>query len=365
MRSERLQAAHERERLRVAVIAPPWFEVPPSGYGGIESVVAGLVDQLTRLGHEVTLIGAGCHRTRAARFSASYPQPPSARLGTPLPEVVHAAHAAAVLRRLDVDIVHDHTLAGPLLAPGRNVPTIVTVHGTPDGDLGDYYTALGDSVGVVAISSAQRNQNPRLNWVATVHNAIDVGSFPFRERKDGYVLWLGRFCPEKGAHLAIEAARAAGITILLAGKLGEPAERAYFDQEVRPRLGPDISYVGEASASGKRVLLAGARALVFPIQWEEPFGMVMIEAMACGTPVVALRRGSVPEIVTHGVTGLIISHPAELPAALSAAASLNPHHCRAQAEKHFSLERMAADYNHVYWNRFLLRSRVPNIRSTA
>lgn len=162
--------------LRIAMIAPPWFELPPAGYGGIESVVADLVTQLSAAGHQVVLIGAGRRHVPAARFVAVFDQPPSDRLGQPVPEVLHAASAADVLRDLDVDLVHDHSLAGPLLAAGRPAPTLVTMHGPVDGELGDYYAALGNSVNMIAISDAQRLARPDLNWVGTVHNAIDVAA---------------------------------------------------------------------------------------------------------------------------------------------------------------------------------------------
>jgi glycosyltransferase involved in cell wall biosynthesis len=330
------------------MIAPPWFELPPTGYGGIESMAADLVDTLAAAGHEVTLVAAGRHRTRAARFVAAFPTPPSDRLGTPVPEVLHAARAAAALRGLDVDIVHDHSLGGPLLAVGRRAPTVVTMHGPVDGELGDYFAALGDAVGVVAISAAQQALRPELNWVGTVHNAIDVASFPFQARKGEFVLWLGRFNQDKGAHLAIDAARAAGLPIVLAGKCNEPEEHAYFEREIAPRIGPGVRYVGEADAAAKRKLFAEARALAFPIQWEEPFGMVMIEALACGTPVVALRRGSVPEVVTHGRSGLIVDHPAQLADALRAVETLDPIQCRREAEARFDLPAMARGSERIY-----------------
>ena len=339
---------HSARRLRIAMIAPPFFELPPTGYGGVEAIVADLVDQLADRGHDVLLIGAGRHRTRAARFCPVFGRPPSERLGAPVPEVIHAARAAAALRDVDVDIVHDHTLAGPLLAPGRRVPTVVTVHSEANGELGSYYAALGDSVDIVAISDAQRSLNPHLNWVGTVHNAIDVASFPYRERKDDYVLWLGRFCDQKGAHLAIDAARAAGLPIVLAGKCSEPAERGYFEREITRRLGPGVRYVGEADAAQKRQLLSRARALAFPVQWEEPFGLVMIEAMACGTPVIALRCGSVPEIVADGITGIIADNPAALPGALAAAWRLDPARCRQHVRDRFDLPAMAAGYERIY-----------------
>ena len=339
---------HSARRLRIAMIAPPFFELPPTGYGGVEAIVADLVDQLADRGHDVLLIGAGRHRTRAARFCPVFGRPPSERLGAPVPEVIHAARAAAALRDVDVDIVHDHTLAGPLLAPGRRVPTVVTVHSEANGELGSYYAALGDSVDMVAISDAQRSLNPHLNWVGTVHNAIDVASFPYRERKDDYVLWLGRFCDQKGAHLAIDAARAAGLPIVLAGKCSEPAERGYFEREITPRLGPSVRYVGEADAAQKRQLLSRARALAFPVQWEEPFGLVMIEAMACGTPVIALRHGAAHEIVANGETGFVCSEPGQLVPAVNRIDQIDPRCCRARVERRFPAALMVSRYESLY-----------------
>lgn len=336
-----------RRPLRIAMVAPPWFEVPPQGYGGIEAVCAGLVDRLVARGHRVTLIGAGRDRT-AADFVATFGEPPSVRLGEPVPEVLHSAAVARVLEEVEVDLVHDHTLAGPLLAAGRPVPTVVTAHGPVDGELGDYYRQLGDWVGLVAISDAQRRSAPDLPWLATVYNGIDVDTYPFREAKDEYVLFLGRFSADKGAHLAIDAARAGGRPIVLAGKCSEPAERAYFLREISPRLGPDVWLFGEAGAADKRELLARARCLVFPVSWEEPFGMVLIEALACGTPVVALNRGSVAEIVVDGVCGVVCEETAELPAGIGAAGRLDPRQWRSYVRERFGLAAMVAGYEAVY-----------------
>ena len=334
--------------LRIAVVAPPWFNVPPPAYGGIEAMLAGLIDALVARGHQVTLIGAGDNGTAAQQFYATYPTPPSQRLGEPLPEVVHAAAAARILANLDVDVVHDNTLAGPLLARGRGTPTIVTAHGSVTGEPGRYLRELGTSLDLVAISDAQRLLAPELNWIDRVHNAVDVTTFPFRGDHDGYLLFLGRFSPEKGAHLAIDAARAAGRDIIVAGKLNEPDEHAYFDDAIRPRLGPGVTYVGEADATTKRELYGGAAALLFPVCWDEPFGMVMIEAMACGTPVIALRRGSVPEVVAHGETGIVVDHPHQLADAITAAERLDRARCREHVERHFDLAVMADGYERVY-----------------
>ncbi len=341
----RPSAAAERP-LRIGMLAPPWFAVPPSGYGGIEAMVAGLVAGLVARGHHVVLVGAGEPKTAAQRFHAVFSDPPSSRLGEPMPEVLHAAVAAALIEREELDLVHDHTLAGPLLARGRPVPTVVTAHGPVSGEPGDYLVALGTSVEVVAISEAQRRLRPEVNWLTTVHNGIDVASFPLG-KGGGYLLFLGRFNPDKGAHLAIDAARAAGRRLLLAGKLNEPAERAYFADAVAPRLGAGIEYVGEADALTKRELLAGAEALLFPVKWDEPFGLVMVEAMACGTPVIALRRGSVPEIVTDGESGFVVDDEDGLVRAIDAVELLDRRRCRARAEL-FDSARMVEGYEASY-----------------
>jgi glycosyltransferase involved in cell wall biosynthesis len=345
--------------MRIAMIAPPWFTVPPRGYGGVENMCADLVDGLVDRGHEVTLIGAGQAGTRAGRFVPTYPEPPSGRLGEPLPEVLHTAAAARILADMDVDIVHDHTLAGPLLARGRGVPTVVTMHGPVAGEPGEYYRHLGDTVSLVAISAAQRRAAPDLTWRGTVHNAIDVTSFPYRADKEDLVLFLGRLHPDKGVHLAIDAARAAGLPIVVAGKCSEPVEQEYFRSAIEPRLGPDVTIFGTADAAAKRELLARAAALVFPIQWDEPFGMVMIEAMACGTPVVALRRGSVPEVVVDGITGVVCDTADELPAAVHAARRIDPLTCREHVRDVFDVPTMALRYEQIYRSSITRRAALP------
>jgi glycosyltransferase involved in cell wall biosynthesis len=343
--------------LRIAMIAPPWFTVPPRGYGGVENVCADLVDGLVARGHTVTLIGAGRAGTRADEFVATYAEPPSGRLGEPLPEVLHSAAAARVLDGLEVDLVHDHTLAGPLLARGRRVPTVVTMHGPVAGEPGEYYRQLGDTVDLVAISRAQRRAAPDLSWLGTVYNAVDVDSFPYRAEKEEMLLFLGRLHPDKGVHLAIDAARRVGLPIVVAGKCSEPVELEYFRTQIEPRLGPDVTIFGTADATAKRDLLSRAAALVFPILWDEPFGMVMIEAMACGTPVVALRRGSVPEVVVEGVTGVLCDDPVELPAAIAASHLLAPADCREHVRSCFDVDTMVAGYETLYRN--ALGSRTP------
>jgi glycosyltransferase involved in cell wall biosynthesis len=329
------------------MVAPPWFEVPPRAYGGIEWMCASLVDGLAARGHEVTLVGAGSRHTESLRFLRTFSEPPSERLGQALPEVVHAAAATSAIAELELDLVHDHSLAGPLAAGGRSIPTIVTAHGPVEGEFGAYYAYLHPNVRFVAISYAQKRIAPGLNWVGCVHNAIPIEDYPFRAEKDNIAVFLGRMHPTKGAHIAIKAAREAGIPLILAGKCTELVERLYFESEVKPLLGSDTEWIGEVETEPKKEILARARCLLFPIKWNEPFGMVMCEAMACGTPVVALDGGSVPEIVVDGVTGFVCQSESELVNAIKASGEIDPTKCREQARL-FDVDSMVEGYERIY-----------------
>lgn len=335
--------------LRIAMLVPPWLSVPPPGYGGLEQVVHGLVDALVGHGHEVTLFGAGRQHGTAAGFVSTIDELQYDRLGESLPELAHLARAKQLISAADFDVIHDHTTIGPLVAGRRAVPTVATVHGNP---VGEYGTVLGDTdhgVGLVAISHAQRRANPGLPWVGTVHNALDGRDVPAkREPGRGPVLWLARFSPDKGPDLAIRACRAAGLPLTLAGKCNESAERRHFAEVVQPMLGEDVNVIMNAGREETLRLLVDARCLIMPIQWEEPFGMVMVEAMATGTPVVALRRGAVPEVVVDGVTGLICDGAGELPAAMREVVRIDPAACVAHVARNFSTERMARGYEAVY-----------------
>ncbi|WP_433272364.1 glycosyltransferase family 4 protein [Actinosynnema sp. CS-041913] len=333
--------------LRVAMIAPPWLELPPSAYGGIESMCADLVDRLVARGNDVVLVGVGRNGT-TADFVTTSDHPQADRMGQALPELVHATALPGILAELDVDVVHDHSMAGPLLAGGRPVPTVVTAHGPVAGEMGRYYRGLSGSVRLVAVSDAQRRIAADIDWAGTVHNAVSVACFPFRRDKEDFVLFLGRATPEKGIPQAIAAAADAGVRLRIAAKCREPEEQDYFHREIAPRLGPGVEWLGEVDRDGKLELLTAARCLLFPIRWDEPFGMVMVEAMACGTPVVACRRGSVPEVVVHGETGFICDDHASLVAALRRVDELSADRCRAETARRFDVELMTARYEDVY-----------------
>lgn len=338
--------------LRIAMIVPPWYELPPVGYGGVEQVGAALVDALTAHGHEVTIFGAGTGTGAAAHFVGTVAELQHHRLGHALPELAHLARVNRMLDADSFDIVHDHTTFGPLVAARRAVPSVCTVHNSPTGELGDILSDVDPVVGLVAISDAQRRLAPDLPWTATVHNGLapgvvtPPGSGP--PAGSGPVLWLARFSPDKGPDLAIEACRAAGLPLILAGKCDEPDEQRYLVDVIEPMLGPDVRVLRNLDRDACHRLLRGARCLIMPIRWHEPFGMVMVEAMAAGKPVVALNRGAVPEIVRSGTTGLVVDDPAELPAALRAVAWLDPEDCRNRVRELFSAQRMAHGYERVY-----------------
>jgi glycosyltransferase involved in cell wall biosynthesis len=335
------------EPLSIALVAPPFYEVPPAGYGGIEAVVAQLADGLVRRGHRVTLLAAAGSQTDA-RLVPTFDEPQWPRLGRPEPELLHAARVAELLAELQPDVVHDHSAIGPAFARDRSVPTVITSHGPATGAWGEYLAAAGDSMYLVAISQSQVDLTPELPWRAVVHNSLDAAAVPWRAEKDDFVVWLGRFSPDKAAHLAIDVAQQAGRRILLVGKCTEPDEQEYFDAEVQPRLGREAEYLGEMEAEEKYELLGRAAALVFPLQWEEPFGMVLVEAMACGTPVLSLARGAVPEVVVDGVTGYVRREADELVECLGLLDRIDPRACRKHVEQSFSPETMVSGYERVY-----------------
>ncbi len=354
-------AADGQPPLRIVMVGSPWYEMPPSGYGGIEAMVTDLIAGLVARGHHVTAIGVGHNTTAATVQLTTYDQAPSHRIFDRWPEIVHALASHEIITELldrhEVDIVHDHSAAGPLLADSRSLPTVVTTHnplqgapGTDHHDIARTYTMLSDlsQVRLVAITDAQRQLAPQLSWAGVVPNALHVNEFAFNADKDDFVLYLGRMFPYKGAHHAIAAAQAVGIPLVMAGRCADEEEKQYFAEQIEPRLGPDVEWRGEISNEEKMDLLRRAKALLFPITWHEPFGLVMIEAMASGTPVVALRHGSVPEVVADGVSGVICEVPEELPDGLRRAFTLDPAACRAHVEANFDIDAMARGYERVY-----------------
>ena len=335
--------------MRIAIIAPAWFAVPPRRYGGIEWVVAILADGLVDRGHEVTLFATGDSQT-TARLVTSYDEPPSMRIGSSMPDLHHAL--ICYDQASDFDVVNDHS--GPLgAALGQTVatPACHTVHGPLSGEPGDVYSLIGrvsPRVGLISVSDSQRHPLPDLHWLATCHNAIAMDAYPFDPGNDGYLLFLGRMSPDKGSHHAVRVAQETGLPLKLAGKMHDLLERQHFEEHVAPHLGGPIEYLGEVSHDEKVHLLQQARATIFPIQWPEPFGLVMVESMACGTPVLATRHGAVPEVIEDGRSGVIVDRAEDLGAAVERCFALDPAQVRASAVERFSATRMVDDYVAAY-----------------
>jgi glycosyltransferase involved in cell wall biosynthesis len=332
--------------MRIGFIAPPWTPVPPRFYGGIEKVVELLAVGCQARGHEVLLFTTGDSTCDVPRRSV-LPQAEGGRIGHVVPELRHVMHGYQAVRGFDV--VHDHTILGPVYAerfPDARVVT--TVHGPFDADLTDVYGSIAQRVAIVAVSRSQAASAPSVPVAATIHHGLDAAAFPYRPWKGPYCLFLGRMDPDKGAHRAIEAARQAGRRLILAGKMRSEQEREYFRTRVEPQLGGTITYVGEVDDARKLDLLAGARCLLFPIRWPEPFGLVMLEALACGTPVIAFAEGAVPEVVANGRTGLLCRDEAEMAAAIDAIDEIEPAACREAVEGHFAAERMVSNHLDLY-----------------
>jgi glycosyltransferase involved in cell wall biosynthesis len=332
--------------MKVAVLSPVWFPVPPSGYGGIEWIVALLADGLVDAGHEVTLFASGDSRTKA-RLEHVYEVAPSAEIGRSQTEIRHALHCFE--RADEFDIINDHS--GPpaaVIGGAVRTPVVHTVHGPVEGEPGELYEQIArvsPSTALISISMNQRKPRPQLPWIANVPNALDFSVYPYAPHRGDYLLFLGRFNADKGAHRAVAIAMETGLPLLLAGKKQDLAEHEYFAEFIEPHLKPgQIEYRGEVTHGEKVELLQGARATLFPIEWEEPFGLVMIESMACGTPVIATRWGAVPEVIEHGRSGVIVDDWRGMPAALEQADRLDSLELRRAAEERFSPERMVTDY---------------------
>ncbi len=336
--------------MRIAVIAPVWFPVPPSGYGGIELVVALLVDGLVDAGHDVTLFASGGSETKATLVSAMDEPPAPAELGNPWYDGLHALSSYLPIADDTFDLVHDHAgVVGPVcgaMLRGRP-PVVHTLHGPWTPQTRAFYDVAARHVHLVAISDAQRADNPSVGYAGTVHNGIDLNAYPYREDKDDHLVYIGRANPDKGPKEAITIARRAGLPLHMILKRNEPPEREYFEREIQPLLASDIELHENVPHDVKVDLLGRARAMVFPIRWPEPFGLVMVEAMACGTPVVTTNWGAAPELVEDGVTGYRRDGDDDLVEALGKIGALSPAACRRRVEQHFSVPSMVRGYEAI------------------
>ncbi len=335
--------------MRVAQVAPLTEAIPPKLYGGTERVVHWLTEELVALGHEVTLFASGDSRT-SARLEAPWPR--SLRLDGSVrdPNSLHMAMLEQVRQRAhEFDMLHFHLDYYPFsLFSRQSTPFVSTLHGRLDLPEHQSVFATFPSIPVVSISNAQRRPVPCGNWIRTIAHGLPANLLIPQPVTPCYFAFLGRIAPEKRVDCAIRIARRCGVQIRIAAKV-DNVDRAYFEETVRPLLDPpSVEYIGEINDKAKAVFLSGALALLVPIDWPEPFGLVMIEAMACGTPIIAFNRGSVPEVIDEGVTGFIVEDEEAALGAVDRLPRLSREKIRKRFEERFTSRRMAQDYLAVY-----------------
>jgi glycosyltransferase involved in cell wall biosynthesis len=339
------------DRLRVAIVSPPWYSIPPDGYGGIELIIYLLAQQLHERGHSVTVIGAQGSRgdfELVALAPASWEE----RLGTRDQEPLNCAYllqAHDLVRRRAFDVIHENNYTGMTVAASMGLPTpvVATIHGDLTEADGRFLSEIDSKVHLVGISAAQQRGVAGVRWRGMVHNAFDPSTVELGLEKEDYLVQLARISSDKAQHLSIEVARRVGCRLVLAGKVDEP-EREYFGKEIKPHLGDSVSWVENVAGAEKAKLLARARAMIFPIQWEEPFGIAMVEAMASGTPVLATERGAAVELVEPGVTGFLARDVEGLVEAYQKLGEIDPRSCAERAHERFGPARMAEGYESIY-----------------
>ncbi len=336
--------------VRILQIAPPWFAVPPQSYGGIEQIVATLTDGLVAAGHDVVLLASGGSRT-TAQLQTVYDTPPSTDLGDAFTELPHVI--SGYVRRHEFDLIHDHTGIGMGMAVVADGPPVVhTLHGpwTPAAER--LYTMVADRVNLVGISHDQARRAPAgVRIAAVVHNGIDMAAHPRGSGAGGHLAFVGRASPEKGPEVAVEVARRLGLPLRMAIKVNEEAEQRYWDDVIAPRIGAGVIEVLHNVTHDQKLRIMGeAAAVLVPIAWPEPFGLVMVEANAVGTPVVAYATGAAPEVLADGRTGILVD-PDDIDAFTSAvgrATQLDRGECRDHAVANFSSRRMVDRYAALY-----------------
>ncbi len=334
--------------VRIGMLAPPWLPVPAPGYGGTEAVIDQLAVGLQAAGHDVVLFTRADSTCAVPRCNSSELPGPE-ELGQADIALRHALDGYAAFRRLGVDVVHDHTSVGAFVAADfADLPLAVTNHNRFDARANVLFGAVSGRAAVVAISRAQADTARGVRIDRVIHHGVDTDAFPFGAGRGGYLLFLGRMAPEKGVATAARVARRAGRRLLIAAKMWEPRELRYFEEEVQPLLDDDIRYIGQVGHERKLDLLADAEALLNPIAWDEPFGMTMIESLACGTPVLAHPAGASPEIVDHGCTGFLAADEDGLVAAVREIAGLDRAAAREACARRFSTARMVADHVDLY-----------------
>jgi glycosyltransferase involved in cell wall biosynthesis len=332
--------------MRIAEVAPASLTVPPQGYGGIELVVALLADGLAEAGHEVTLFASGGSVTKARLISPMKEAPGTENMDPPT-EVSHALEAYHLAE--EFDIIHDHTLLGPAVGVMLGGPPVVhTLHGPWTPSNRRYYGMIDETIDLVSISRTQQEANEDVRYAGCVYNGINLDDYPLCEDKEDYLVFLGRSSPQKGPEWAVEIAKKAGMPLKMAVKIAEPAEREHWEKEVEPRMTGEEEVFENASHETKVDILQHGRATLFPIQWKEPFGLVMVESMACGTPVLASPMGAAREIVDDGVNGFFAEDVDDMVEKLDKIRDITPEMCRRPVVERFSAHSMIEGYEEVF-----------------
>lgn len=336
--------------MRIAQVAPVIERVPPKKYGGTERVVSSLTEELVQRGHKVTLFASGDSITKAKLISVR----PKAIRETRMqdiygPNVWTMLNIGLVYNMQDkFDIIHDHN--GFLSLPAANIaktPVVMTLHGSFDPINKTIYSSLGKKVNFVSISNAQRRGAANLHWAGTVYNGLPMENFPFSNDHEGYLLFVGRISLEKGVHHAIETAQYLNMPLIIAAKL-DSVDLPYFNEYVGPNLSEDIRWIGEVNENERNKLMSKALCLLHPVTWPEPFGLTMIEAMACGTPVIAFRKGSIPEVIDNGKTGYVVNDVDEMIRAVLKIKKISREDCRTYSLTNFSSQKMTKEYELIY-----------------
>ncbi len=335
--------------LKIAMVASVAERIPPKKYGGTERVVHTLTEELVRRGHDITLFASGDAQT-SAKLAASWPR--SLRdskyrdpYGINIPLMLNIG--SAYDRQDEFDIIHDHT--APFCLPTANIariPTVLTYHGPFTPEMKRIFERL-NKPNIVTISKNQGKRAPNINKIATVYNGLEMEDFPFNKNHKGYLLFVGRISMEKGVHRAIDVAHFLDMPLIIAAKL-DPVDMAYFNEYVGPSLSDEIQWIGEVDEAERNKLMSEAYCFLHPITWPEPFGLTLIESMACGCPVIAIGLGSIPEIIKHGKTGFVAKNTDDIIEYVTKVNTIDRTYCRAYALEKFSGKAMATGYERVY-----------------
>jgi len=340
------------KKLRIAQIAPLWFSIPPKKYGGIERIISFLTEELVRRGHKVTLFAAGNSKTKAKLVS--FIKKGAISKGVNWHDYYYNLlnHSIAFERASQFDIIHCHWgIMGGFFQKFTKTPVLHTLHNIPCqiDPRWKVYKYYKDDLNLVFLSKSERKNAPirfKHSWV--VYNGIDISQFRLNLKPKAHFIWIARVCPAKGIKEAIEIAKRAKVKLLLAGQI-QPHHREYFEKEIKPELNSQIHYLGELSQEELSDFYGQAKGCLYPISWEEPFGLIMAESMACGTPVIAFNRGSVPEVIKDGKTGFIVKNINEAVRAIKKIDQIDRRECRKWVEKNFTVEKMVDEYEKVYY----------------